>query len=224
MISGIKAKSIILTHNLYCYKYVTGFWHWWHHTLTWSSVFFLQALTGLVCVNYRSWTCRTTCWRTSRLLYCTVSNLSTVSTSAEISSAASPTPGPVLWCVWQMKNEWCYSTSHHHHFSLQKICKASNNQIETLPDTISMFWRTQLKEVDFSENSLKELPSYIFELEVRRNQNLSSKRLFCISDVNLSIVCNWKSKLWKISIWTQIPIILPLRSTFFFLCKWPQCY
>ncbi|KAI7813751.1 leucine-rich repeat serine/threonine-protein kinase 1 isoform X1 [Triplophysa rosa] len=47
-----------------------------------------------------------------------------------------------------------------------KICKASNNQMETLPDTISIFWRTHLKEVDFSENSLKELPSYIFELEV----------------------------------------------------------
>lgn len=46
-----------------------------------------------------------------------------------------------------------------------KICKASNNQIETLPDTMSIFWRTHLKEVDFSENSLKELPSYIFELE-----------------------------------------------------------
>ncbi|XP_076879110.1 leucine-rich repeat serine/threonine-protein kinase 1 isoform X2 [Brachyhypopomus gauderio] len=46
-----------------------------------------------------------------------------------------------------------------------KICKAANNQIESLPDTISIFWRTHLKEVDFSENALKELPSYIFELE-----------------------------------------------------------
>ncbi|XP_049321416.1 leucine-rich repeat serine/threonine-protein kinase 1 isoform X2 [Astyanax mexicanus] len=46
-----------------------------------------------------------------------------------------------------------------------KICKAACNQIESLPDTISIFWRTHLKEVDFSENALKELPSYIFELE-----------------------------------------------------------
>ncbi|KAM9461021.1 leucine-rich repeat serine/threonine-protein kinase 1 [Clarias gariepinus] len=46
-----------------------------------------------------------------------------------------------------------------------KICKAASNQIESLPDTISIFWRTHLKEVDFSENALKELPSYIFELE-----------------------------------------------------------
>uniref|UniRef100_A0A8C2ES60 non-specific serine/threonine protein kinase n=1 Tax=Cyprinus carpio TaxID=7962 RepID=A0A8C2ES60_CYPCA len=49
-----------------------------------------------------------------------------------------------------------------------KICKASNNQIEFLPDTISIFWKTHLMEVDISENVLKELPSYIFELEVRK--------------------------------------------------------
>ncbi|KAF4083035.1 hypothetical protein AMELA_G00135350 [Ameiurus melas] len=46
-----------------------------------------------------------------------------------------------------------------------KICKAASNQIQSLPDTISIFWRTHLKEVDVSENALKELPSYIFELE-----------------------------------------------------------
>lgn len=53
-------------------------------------------------------------------------------------------------------------------FTPQKICKASNNQIELLPDTISIFWKTHLREVDISENVLKELPSYIFELEVRK--------------------------------------------------------
>ncbi|KAM4602503.1 leucine-rich repeat serine/threonine-protein kinase 1 [Polymixia lowei] len=46
-----------------------------------------------------------------------------------------------------------------------KQCKASFNVIESLPNTISIFWRTQLQEVDFSNNKLKELPSYIFELE-----------------------------------------------------------
>ncbi|XP_054590342.2 leucine-rich repeat serine/threonine-protein kinase 1 isoform X2 [Nothobranchius furzeri] len=46
-----------------------------------------------------------------------------------------------------------------------KCCKASSNLLENLPDAISMSWRTQLQEVDFSENSLEELPSYIFELE-----------------------------------------------------------
>ncbi len=53
------------------------------------------------------------------------------------------------------------------YFTPQQICKASNNQIEFLPDTISIFWKTHLREVDISENALKELPSYIFELEVR---------------------------------------------------------
>ncbi|XP_067105188.1 leucine-rich repeat serine/threonine-protein kinase 1 isoform X1 [Osmerus mordax] len=46
-----------------------------------------------------------------------------------------------------------------------KICRASSNLIESLPNTISIFWKTQLQEVDFSDNVLKELPSYIFELE-----------------------------------------------------------
>lgn len=59
-------------------------------------------------------------------------------------------------------------------FPPQKLCKASNNQIEVLPDTISIFWKTHLREVDFSENVLKELPSYIFELEVRSTPAYSS--------------------------------------------------
>ncbi|XP_076586819.1 leucine-rich repeat serine/threonine-protein kinase 1 isoform X1 [Chaetodon auriga] len=46
-----------------------------------------------------------------------------------------------------------------------KQCRASSNVIQSLPNTISIFWRTQLQEVDFSDNSLQELPSYIFELE-----------------------------------------------------------
>uniref|UniRef100_UPI0037E88571 leucine-rich repeat serine/threonine-protein kinase 1 n=1 Tax=Semicossyphus pulcher TaxID=241346 RepID=UPI0037E88571 len=46
-----------------------------------------------------------------------------------------------------------------------KQCKASSNVIESIPDTFSIFWRTQLQEVDFSDNSLTELPAYLFELE-----------------------------------------------------------
>lgn len=52
---------------------------------------------------------------------------------------------------------------------MQRQCKASSNEIQSLPDTISIFWRTHLQEVDFSENSLTELPSYIFELEVKHH-------------------------------------------------------
>ncbi|XP_054625561.1 leucine-rich repeat serine/threonine-protein kinase 1 isoform X3 [Dunckerocampus dactyliophorus] len=46
-----------------------------------------------------------------------------------------------------------------------KHCKASSNQIQSLPDNISIFWKSHLQDVDFSDNCLKELPSYIFELE-----------------------------------------------------------
>nr|XP_061819726.1 leucine-rich repeat serine/threonine-protein kinase 1 isoform X2 [Nerophis lumbriciformis] len=46
-----------------------------------------------------------------------------------------------------------------------KHCKASSNRMESLPDNISIFWKSHLQDVDFSDNCLKELPSYIFELE-----------------------------------------------------------
>ncbi|XP_041640649.1 leucine-rich repeat serine/threonine-protein kinase 1 [Cheilinus undulatus] len=46
-----------------------------------------------------------------------------------------------------------------------KQCKASSNAIQSLPDSFSIFWRTQLQEVDFSDNSLSELPPHFFELE-----------------------------------------------------------
>ncbi|KAM8894430.1 leucine-rich repeat serine/threonine-protein kinase 1 [Spinachia spinachia] len=46
-----------------------------------------------------------------------------------------------------------------------KQCRASYNVIERLPNHISIFWRSQLQEVDFSDNCLKELPPYVFELE-----------------------------------------------------------
>ncbi|XP_056135379.1 leucine-rich repeat serine/threonine-protein kinase 1 [Lampris incognitus] len=46
-----------------------------------------------------------------------------------------------------------------------KQCKASSNFISSLPNTISISWRTQLQEVDFADNNLMWLPSYMFELE-----------------------------------------------------------
>ncbi|XP_070704804.1 leucine-rich repeat serine/threonine-protein kinase 1 [Pempheris klunzingeri] len=68
-----------------------------------------------------------------------------------------------------------------------KQCKASSNVIESLPNTISIFWRTQLQEVDFSDNSLKELPSYIFELEA-----LVSLRLCGNHIATLPATSKWK--------------------------------
>ncbi|KAM9765342.1 leucine-rich repeat serine/threonine-protein kinase 1 [Menidia menidia] len=58
-----------------------------------------------------------------------------------------------------------------------KRCKCSGNLIEHLPNTISIFWRTQLQEVDFSDNRLTELPSYIFELEAVSSLRLCGNRI-----------------------------------------------
>lgn len=74
--------------------------------------------------------------------------------------------------------------------SVQKEYKASNNEIQSLPDTISLFWRTHLQEVDFSENSLKELPSYIFELEVsamKLDQMSGGKKLNICKSIQTNI-------------------------------------
>ncbi|XP_076011527.1 leucine-rich repeat serine/threonine-protein kinase 1 isoform X2 [Genypterus blacodes] len=68
-----------------------------------------------------------------------------------------------------------------------KLCKASANVIESLPNTISIFWRNQLQEVDFSDNSLQELPSYIFELEA-----LLSLRLCGNHITTLPAPAKWK--------------------------------
>ncbi|XP_042617266.1 leucine-rich repeat serine/threonine-protein kinase 1-like [Cyprinus carpio] len=65
-----------------------------------------------------------------------------------------------------------------------KICKASNNQIEFLPDTISIFWKTHLMEVDISENVLKELPSYIFELEAIVSLKLCGNQISTLPSPN----------------------------------------
>ncbi|XP_026071877.1 leucine-rich repeat serine/threonine-protein kinase 1-like isoform X3 [Carassius auratus] len=65
-----------------------------------------------------------------------------------------------------------------------KICKASNNQIEFLPDTISIFWKTHLREVDISENVLKELPSYIFELEAIVSLKLCGNQISTLPSPN----------------------------------------
>uniref|UniRef100_A0A3B4UE03 non-specific serine/threonine protein kinase n=2 Tax=Seriola dumerili TaxID=41447 RepID=A0A3B4UE03_SERDU len=65
-----------------------------------------------------------------------------------------------------------------------KQCKASSNVIESLPNTISIFWRTKLQEVDFSDNSLKELPSYIFELEALVSLKLCGNQIVTLPAPN----------------------------------------
>lgn len=46
-----------------------------------------------------------------------------------------------------------------------KCCKASKNALESLPDKMSVFWKNHLKDVDFSENALKEVPVGLFQLD-----------------------------------------------------------
>uniref|UniRef100_A0A671SI20 non-specific serine/threonine protein kinase n=1 Tax=Sinocyclocheilus anshuiensis TaxID=1608454 RepID=A0A671SI20_9TELE len=58
------------------------------------------------------------------------------------------------------------------------------NQIEFLPDTISIFWKTHLMEVDISENVLKELPSYIFELEAIISLKLCGNQISTLPSPN----------------------------------------
>ncbi|KAM3876631.1 leucine-rich repeat serine/threonine-protein kinase 1 [Diretmus argenteus] len=65
-----------------------------------------------------------------------------------------------------------------------KQCKASSNVIESLPNTISIFWRNQLQEVDFSDNELKELPSYIFELETLVSLRLCGNQIAALPAPN----------------------------------------
>ncbi|XP_053128852.1 leucine-rich repeat serine/threonine-protein kinase 1 isoform X2 [Hemicordylus capensis] len=61
-----------------------------------------------------------------------------------------------------------------------KCCKASRNALESLPDTLAVFWKNHLKEVDFSENSLKEVPQCLFQLEVLVSLKLSGNQLIML--------------------------------------------
>ncbi|XP_076980135.1 leucine-rich repeat serine/threonine-protein kinase 1 isoform X1 [Tamandua tetradactyla] len=46
-----------------------------------------------------------------------------------------------------------------------KCCKASRNALASLPDKMAVFWKNHLKDVDFSENALKEVPLGLFQLD-----------------------------------------------------------
>ena len=38
--------------------------------------------------------------------------------------------------------------------------------MESLPDKMAVFWKNHLKDVDFSENTLREVPLGLFQLDV----------------------------------------------------------
>ncbi|XP_048338175.1 leucine-rich repeat serine/threonine-protein kinase 1 isoform X2 [Sphaerodactylus townsendi] len=58
-----------------------------------------------------------------------------------------------------------------------KCCKADKNALQCLPDTLGAFWKNHLKEVDFSENALKEVPQCLFQLEALVSLKLSGNQL-----------------------------------------------
>ncbi|KAM4748202.1 leucine-rich repeat serine/threonine-protein kinase 1 [Rhinophrynus dorsalis] len=58
-----------------------------------------------------------------------------------------------------------------------KYCKACNNYLEALPENLALFWRNHLIEVYFSENSLKEVPKSLFQLEILQCLKLSGNQL-----------------------------------------------
>ncbi|XP_025055346.1 leucine-rich repeat serine/threonine-protein kinase 1 [Alligator sinensis] len=58
-----------------------------------------------------------------------------------------------------------------------KCCKAARNALQSLPDTFTIFWKNHLKEVDFSENALKEVPQGLFQLEALVSLKLLGNQL-----------------------------------------------
>ncbi|KAM4826424.1 leucine-rich repeat serine/threonine-protein kinase 1 [Thomomys bottae] len=46
-----------------------------------------------------------------------------------------------------------------------RCCKASKNALGTLPDKMAVFWKNHLRDADFSENALKEVPLGLFQLD-----------------------------------------------------------
>uniref|UniRef100_A0AAY4E7H3 non-specific serine/threonine protein kinase n=1 Tax=Denticeps clupeoides TaxID=299321 RepID=A0AAY4E7H3_9TELE len=58
-----------------------------------------------------------------------------------------------------------------------KFYKASSNKIESIPELMSVFWKSHLQDVDFSDNSLKYVPSYVFELEAMVSLRLCDNQI-----------------------------------------------
>ncbi|XP_067827754.1 leucine-rich repeat serine/threonine-protein kinase 1 [Heptranchias perlo] len=65
-----------------------------------------------------------------------------------------------------------------------KFCNFSGNLLGSLPDTLCVFWKNYLKEANFSDNSLKELPPNIFELQALNSLRLSGNQLQSLPSVD----------------------------------------
>ncbi|XP_026565039.1 leucine-rich repeat serine/threonine-protein kinase 1 isoform X1 [Pseudonaja textilis] len=73
-----------------------------------------------------------------------------------------------------------------------KSCKVARNMLDSLPDTLAVFWKNHLKEVDFSDNSLKDLPQGLFQLEALVSLKLSGNQI-----VTLPSPEKWACRLLK---------------------------
>ncbi|XP_072324910.1 leucine-rich repeat serine/threonine-protein kinase 1 [Scyliorhinus torazame] len=74
-----------------------------------------------------------------------------------------------------------------------KCCNVSGNFLESLPSTLCVFWKNYLKEANFSDNSLKEVPANIFELKVLNSLKLSGNQLQSLPSVDRWQCTNLKS-------------------------------
>lgn len=61
-----------------------------------------------------------------------------------------------------------------------KHCKASQNALECLPDRMAVFWNSHLKDVDFSENSLRDVPPGLFQLDALVSLKLQGNQLVAV--------------------------------------------
>ncbi|XP_036699621.1 leucine-rich repeat serine/threonine-protein kinase 1 isoform X6 [Balaenoptera musculus] len=61
-----------------------------------------------------------------------------------------------------------------------KCCKASKNALESLPDKMAVFWKNHLKDVDFSENTLREVPLGLFQLDALMFLKLQGNQLVAL--------------------------------------------
>uniref|UniRef100_A0A8C6QHT0 Leucine-rich repeat serine/threonine-protein kinase 1 n=2 Tax=Nannospalax galili TaxID=1026970 RepID=A0A8C6QHT0_NANGA len=61
-----------------------------------------------------------------------------------------------------------------------KSCKASKNILESLPEKMAVFWKNHLKDVDFSENMLKEVPLGLFQLDALMFMRLQGNQLVAL--------------------------------------------
>ncbi|XP_067873774.1 leucine-rich repeat serine/threonine-protein kinase 1 isoform X2 [Heterodontus francisci] len=65
-----------------------------------------------------------------------------------------------------------------------KYCNVSGNLLESLPNTLCVFWKNYLEEANFSDNLLKEVPANIFELQALNSLKLSGNQLQSLPSVD----------------------------------------